>query len=105
MAAHLLLTCSARLRLSSAADRLGLRNADCVVIEDSIVGLRAAKSAGMRCIVTYTLQTADEDFYGEGADAKLLDFATAGVAAASELFPEGASVPSGELLPKARDPK
>jgi beta-phosphoglucomutase-like phosphatase (HAD superfamily) len=43
----------------------------CVVIEDSIVGLKAAKSAGMRCIITYTDSTASEDFYGLGADAKV----------------------------------
>ena len=36
----------------------------CVVIEDSIVGLKAAKGAGMRCIITYTESTENEDFYG-----------------------------------------
>ena len=30
-------------------------------------------SAGMKCIITYTSSTEGEDFYGEGADAKLLD--------------------------------
>jgi beta-phosphoglucomutase-like phosphatase (HAD superfamily) len=34
----------------------------CVVIEDSLIGLRAAKAAGMRCIVTKSRYTADEDF-------------------------------------------
>ena len=57
-----------------AAERLGLPNDRCVVVEDSLVGLRAAKAAGMKCVITYTDQTADQDFYGEGADAKLLDF-------------------------------
>ena len=46
------------------------------MVEDSIVGLRAAKSAGMRCVITYTEQTEGEDFYGFGADAKLLDFSS-----------------------------
>jgi HAD superfamily hydrolase (TIGR01509 family) len=48
----------------------------CVVVEDSMVGLRAAKSAGMNCIITYTSSTENEDFYGEGADAKVPDLAS-----------------------------
>ncbi|WP_134724246.1 HAD family hydrolase [Paracoccus luteus] len=32
------------------AARLGVRPADCIVIEDSIAGIRAAQAAGMRCI-------------------------------------------------------
>ena len=42
-----------------------------VVIEDSMVGLRAAVGAGMKCLITYTPSTAAEDFYGEGAAAKV----------------------------------
>ena len=42
-----------------------------------MVGLRAAKAAGMLCVITYTDQTAAGDFYGAGADAKMLDFGTA----------------------------
>ena len=57
-----------------AAARLGLASAQCVVVEDSMVGLRAAKAAGMACVITYTEETADQDFYAVGADAKLLDF-------------------------------
>jgi HAD superfamily hydrolase (TIGR01509 family) len=45
-----------------AAATLGLTPGHCVVIEDSNNGLRAAKSAGMRCIVTISSYTADEDF-------------------------------------------
>jgi hypothetical protein len=45
------------------------------VIEDSLVGLRAAKGAGMKCIITYTESTKDEDFYAEGADAVVADLA------------------------------
>ena len=85
-----------------AAERLGLSNDKCVVIEDSIVGLRAAKGAGMKCIITYTPETADGDFYGIGADAKLLDFSSGVVA--SDVFAEGPSV-GEELLPAVRDPK
>ena len=45
-----------------AADRLGLAHRDCVVIEDSRNGLRAAVAAGMTCVITYNPLTRDEDF-------------------------------------------
>jgi HAD superfamily hydrolase (TIGR01509 family) len=35
----------------AAADRLGLKPADCVVIEDSPRGKEAADAAGMPCIL------------------------------------------------------
>jgi beta-phosphoglucomutase-like phosphatase (HAD superfamily) len=47
-----------------AAERLALEPGRCIVIEDSRNGLRAAKAAGMRCIVTKSLYTEDEDFTG-----------------------------------------
>ena len=31
--------------------------------------------AGMKCIITYTESTKDQDFYGEGADAVVPDLA------------------------------
>ncbi len=45
-----------------AASKLNLNPANCVVIEDSNNGLRAAKAAGMHCIVTKSTYTLDEDF-------------------------------------------
>ena len=85
-----------------AAARLGLASTACVVVEDSMVGLRAAKSAGMKCVITYTPQTEAEDFYAAGADAKLLDFGSVGGAGVQQLFsPEGAVLP--ELLSAGRD--
>ncbi|MCY3873571.1 MAG: HAD-IA family hydrolase, partial [Rhodobacteraceae bacterium] len=45
-----------------AAQRLGLAAAECVVIEDSRNGLLAAKGAGMRCVITISGYTGDEDF-------------------------------------------
>ena len=45
-----------------AAKELQVDPARCVVIEDSHIGLRAAKAAGMHCIVTTSGYTADEDF-------------------------------------------
>ena len=47
-----------------AAETLGVDPADCVVIEDSNNGLRAAVAAGMACIVTMSSYTGGEDFTG-----------------------------------------
>jgi HAD superfamily hydrolase (TIGR01509 family) len=63
-----------------AAESLKLNPYNCMVIEDSNNGLRAAKAAGMRCIVTKSTYTVDEDFsmadkvvntLDEGVDLKL----------------------------------
>ena len=37
-----------------AADRLGVAAADCLVIEDSVSGIRAAKAAGAKCLALAT---------------------------------------------------
>jgi len=50
-----------------AAKELGVEAHKCVVIEDSRIGLLAAKAAGMRCIVTTSAYTKNENF--ETADA------------------------------------
>ncbi|XP_073006477.1 haloacid dehalogenase-like hydrolase domain-containing protein At4g39970 [Typha latifolia] len=46
----------------TAARILGVEGKNCLVVEDSIIGLQAAKGAGMSCIVTYTSSTANQDF-------------------------------------------
>ncbi|RPI22761.1 MAG: HAD family hydrolase, partial [Acidobacteria bacterium] len=45
-----------------ACEQMGLQAGDCLVVEDSRNGLLAAKSAGMRCIITVSGYTAGEDF-------------------------------------------
>lgn len=45
-----------------AAKELGVDPSRCVVIEDSHIGSQAAKAAGMKCVVTVSGYTADEDF-------------------------------------------
>lgn len=45
-----------------ALDRLGLPPAACLAFEDSLNGLRSARGAGLRVVVTPSLYTADEDF-------------------------------------------
>ncbi|MDR2747459.1 MAG: HAD-IA family hydrolase, partial [Treponema sp.] len=45
-----------------AKNKYNLESASCCVIEDSRNGLLAAKAAGMRCLVTKSCYTQDEDF-------------------------------------------
>ena len=46
------------------AEKLGLEPEDCLVIEDSDVGLKSAINAGMKCIVIFNEFTKDQDFTG-----------------------------------------
>ena len=50
-----------------AREKVDLPADMCVVIEDSIVGLRAAQGAGMPCIITPCGSTLGQDFESEGA--------------------------------------
>lgn len=45
-----------------AAQELGVNPQRCVVVEDSRIGLLAAKAAGMKCVITQSSYTAGEDF-------------------------------------------
>eukprot|EP00929_Paragymnodinium_shiwhaense_P019255 TRINITY_DN131_c0_g1_i2.p1 TRINITY_DN131_c0_g1~~TRINITY_DN131_c0_g1_i2.p1 ORF type:complete len:408 (-),score=153.78 TRINITY_DN131_c0_g1_i2:129-1352(-) len=45
-----------------AARELGVSAMKCVVVEDTNIGMRAAKAAYMQCIVTKSVYSADEDF-------------------------------------------
>jgi beta-phosphoglucomutase-like phosphatase (HAD superfamily) len=44
------------------AKKLNISPKDCVVIEDSLTGLKSAKSAGMKCIMIPTGLTKKQDF-------------------------------------------
>jgi beta-phosphoglucomutase-like phosphatase (HAD superfamily) len=46
----------------TAARKLGVSGEDCLVVEDSVIGLKAATSAGMSCVITFTPSTANQDF-------------------------------------------
>jgi len=54
-----------------AAQKLGVDPSECVVVEDSLIGLQAALGAGMRCVITYTPSTKSQAF--PGADAIVHD--------------------------------
>lgn len=45
-----------------AADTLHLDSATCVVVEDSSIGLQAAKAAGMQCLITKSAYAYRENF-------------------------------------------
>jgi len=44
------------------AQKLGVEVSECIAIEDSKIGLDAAKAAGMKCIVIPNKYTKDQDF-------------------------------------------
>jgi HAD superfamily hydrolase (TIGR01509 family) len=47
-----------------AVEKMGLDKSRCVIVEDSGIGLGAARAAGIRCLVTKSSYTAGEDFTG-----------------------------------------
>ena len=47
-----------------AVDAMGLDKSRCVIVEDSHIGLGAAKAASISCIVTKSSYTGNEDFSG-----------------------------------------
>jgi beta-phosphoglucomutase-like phosphatase (HAD superfamily) len=57
-----------------------------VVVEDSRIGLQAAKSAGMTCVVTKSSYTGVEDFSGADAVHDSLDAGGVTLAGLSELL-------------------
>lgn len=47
-----------------ALQRLGVAAGQAVAVEDSAVGLRSARAAGLRCVITESLYTRNQDFSG-----------------------------------------
>lgn len=85
-----------------ARELLNLPASKCVVIEDSMVGLRAALGANMPCIVTPCPSSDVPDFKAEGASAVMDDKRGLGdgddtAFTLKQLFPEGADVPNFEF--------
>ena len=82
-----------------AREKVGLPANKCVVIEDSMVGLRAALGASMPCIITPCPSSDVPDFKKEGAKAVMDDRRGLGdgddiVVTLAKLFPAGADEPS-----------
>jgi len=87
----------------TAAERLKIDPKNCVVVEDSMVGLKAAKGAGMKCLITYTKSTEREDFYGMGADCKVPELGSRGVTLDSIFGPMRENGVDAELLQGIKD--
>jgi beta-phosphoglucomutase-like phosphatase (HAD superfamily) len=47
-----------------AVNEMGLDKGRCIIVEDTQIGLGAAKAAGIKCIVTKSSYSANEDFTG-----------------------------------------
>jgi len=58
-----------------AASRLGLRPQECLVVEDAVTGVQAAKSAGCKCL-GLTTSFSEGDLLAAGADWVAPDFAS-----------------------------
>ena len=56
-----------------AVNDMKLRKENCIVIEDSHIGLHAAMAAGINCLVTKSSYTANEDFTGAKCIVNELD--------------------------------
>jgi hypothetical protein len=59
----------------------------------------------MKCLITYTSSTEGEDFYGEGADAKVPDLGSRKVTLESIFGPMKETGIHAELLIGIKDPK
>jgi HAD superfamily hydrolase (TIGR01509 family) len=70
-----------------ALSRLGVRAGDAVAVEDSVMGLAAARAAGVRCAVVINDYTRDDDL--SGADVVVDGFAQPGVTVAALADPHG----------------
>lgn len=46
------------------SERLGVAPAECCVVEDMVIGLQAAKAIGMKCIITRSYYSRNDDFSG-----------------------------------------
>lgn len=78
-----------------ARERLGVDVEDCVVIEDTQIGLKAAVGAGMKVVITYTSYTVAQEF--DGAHAVYPNLGEVGnnsekVVTVDVLFPELSTV-------------
>ena len=82
-----------------AREKVGLPSSKCVVIEDSLVGLRAAMGANMPCVITPCPSSDVPDFRAHGARAVMdvnvgLGDGAGAVVTLAKLFPANAAEPN-----------
>ena len=68
----------------TAAERLGLQPEECIVFEDALSGIEAAKAAGMK-VVTLTTTLPRQRLEAAGADLVIDSFSEVNYATLSEL--------------------
>eukprot|EP00177_Eucheuma_denticulatum_P007503 GFKZ01013659.1.p1 GENE.GFKZ01013659.1~~GFKZ01013659.1.p1 ORF type:complete len:299 (-),score=44.94 GFKZ01013659.1:936-1832(-) len=71
-----------------AREKLGVSVEDCVVIEDSQIGLQAGVDAGMKVVITHTPYTASQEFKGAMAVYPALEQENGDMVTIDSLFPE-----------------
>mmetsp|Transcript_43382 Transcript_43382/g.169780 ORF Transcript_43382/g.169780 Transcript_43382/m.169780 type:complete len:286 (-) Transcript_43382:3320-4177(-) len=71
-----------------ASERMNVSPSNCVVIEDSLIGLQAALAAGMECVITYTDSTKDQNFEGARKIFPELGDSEATGVSLQDVFPE-----------------
>ena len=82
-----------------AREKVNLPSSKCVVIEDSLVGLRAAMGADMPCVITPCPSSDVPDFKAHGAKAVMdvnvgLGDGSNEIVTLAKLFPPGAEAPN-----------
>ena len=75
----------------TAIERLGLGPSEAVAVEDALIGLRAAKAAGLRCVVVVNDYTREQDF--DAADLVLDGFGSRDAPVAVLADPKGLDPP------------
>lgn len=79
-----------------AREKLGVAVEDCVVIEDSQIGLQAGVDAGMKVVITHTPYTASQEFIGAMAVYPALEQENGDMVTVDSLFPELAAAVVGK---------
>jgi beta-phosphoglucomutase len=73
-----------------AAARLGLQPRQCVVIEDAVAGVQAARAGGMKCIaVTFVGHHSEDNLRAAGADLVVKNLEVVDADALKSLLPPG----------------
>ena len=90
-----------------AREKVNLPSSKCVVIEDSLVGLRAAMGADMPCVITPCPSSDVPDFKAHGAKAVMdvnvgLGDGSNEVVTLAKLFPPGAEAPNFDFGGRVR---
>jgi beta-phosphoglucomutase len=85
----------------AAAQKLGLTAAECVVVEDAVNGVQAAKAAGMRCVAVAQTFPADQLRLADLVKARLADVTLAELLDSAEAPPPLVAASGSEAPPRS----